>query len=148
MPRYDFTSHRLFVRAPLSEGATVALDRGQANYLLNVLRLKPGDGVLLFNGSDGEWRAVVADAPRKSPMLRVETQARLQAPPSDLHYLFAPLKQARLDYMVEKAVEMGVGRLAPRAHPPRPGNPPQPRSRRRQRRRGGRAVRHPLDSCG
>jgi 16S rRNA (uracil1498-N3)-methyltransferase len=113
MPRYDFTTHRLFVRASLSEGATVALDRAQANYLLNVLRMKTGDAVLLFNGTDGEWRAVIDDASRRSPTLRVETEARPQTPVPDLHYLFAPLKQARLDYMVEKAVEMGVGRLRP-----------------------------------
>ena len=113
MPRYDFNAQRLFVRAPLSAGARIELDRGQANYLTNVLRLGAGEAVLLFNGRDGEWRARLAPEGRRQLYLLVETQTRPQTPPSDLDYLFAPLKQARLDYMVQKAVEMGVGRLRP-----------------------------------
>ncbi len=110
---YDFRSPRLFVAANLAAEADIALDKGQANYLLNVLRLKDGDPILVFNGRDGEWRARIGDARRKSAQLLVEAKTRDQTPAPDLHYLFAPLKHARLDYMVEKAVEMGVGRLCP-----------------------------------
>jgi 16S rRNA (uracil1498-N3)-methyltransferase len=110
---YDFTGPRLFVDAPLGPGARVALDRAQANYLLNVLRLKPGDGVLVFNGRDGEWRARLAPEGRKAAALEVAEQAREQTPPADLLLLFAPLKHARLDYVVQKAVEMGVSSLKP-----------------------------------
>jgi 16S rRNA (uracil1498-N3)-methyltransferase len=110
---YDFKSSRLFVESDLSAGARVATEAAQANYLLNVLRLKDGDAIVLFNGRDGEWRARIAEAKRKSCALVVEERLREQTPLPDLHYLFAPLKHARLDYMVQKAVEMGAGRLSP-----------------------------------
>ena len=110
---YDFKSPRLFVESDLSKGAHVAAEAAQANYLLNVLRLKDGDTILLFNGRDGEWRARLAEAKRKTCALVVEEQLREQTPLPDLHCLFAPLKHARLDYMVQKAVEMGAGRLCP-----------------------------------
>ena len=113
MPRYDFRSPRLYVDAPLAAGASVALDRQQANYLLNVLRLKPGDPVLLFNGRDGEWRSELTPAGRRNAALTVEERTRQQPAAGDLELLFAPLKHARLDYMVQKAVEMGVSHLAP-----------------------------------
>ena len=112
MAAYDFHSPRLCVKAPLGEGARVALDRAQAHYLGSVLRLKSGDRVLVFNGSDGEWSATLA-AERRAATLLVGAQTRAQTTPADLHYLFAPLKAARLDYMVQKAVEMGVSRLQP-----------------------------------
>jgi 16S rRNA (uracil1498-N3)-methyltransferase len=110
---YDFAAPRLFVDAPLAEGARVSLDRAQANYLLNVLRLGAGDHVLVFNGRDGEWRAALAGEGRKGAELRPVERTRPQTPLNDLLYLFAPLKHARLDYMVQKAVEMGVGVLRP-----------------------------------
>ena len=113
MPRYDFRTPRLFVEDPLGAGAEIALEREPANYLLNVLRLKAGDGVLVFNGRDGEWQARLAPAGRKVLRLALGDQTRPQTAPSDLHYLFAPLKHARLDYMVQKAVEMGASRLQP-----------------------------------
>ncbi|MEE9313436.1 MAG: 16S rRNA (uracil(1498)-N(3))-methyltransferase [Rhizobiaceae bacterium] len=113
MPRYDFTSHRMYITHHLKVGEQVELDRAQANYLLNVLRLKVGDHVLLFNGQDGEWRANISPEGRKKAVLVLTEQLRPQTPPYDLHYLFAPLKQARLEYMVQKAVEMGVGVLQP-----------------------------------
>jgi 16S rRNA (uracil1498-N3)-methyltransferase len=112
MARYDFHSPRLYVKAPLGKGAQVALDRAQAHYLVTVLRLKSGDRVLVFNGSDGEWSATLA-AERRAAALFVGPKTRAQTTPADLHYLFAPLKAARLDYMVQKAVEMGVSRLQP-----------------------------------
>jgi 16S rRNA (uracil1498-N3)-methyltransferase len=112
MPDHDFRSPRLYVDAPLGEGRAVALEREQSNYLGNVLRLAAGDSVLVFNGRDGEWRASIAG--RKRPdSLTIEARTRPQDRLPDLAYVFAPLKHARLDYMVQKAVEMGVGRLEP-----------------------------------
>src|ERR1700738_4464935 len=112
MPQFDFRAPRLFVDAPLSAGATVALEGGQSNYLGNVLRLKAGDTILAFNGRDGEWQAEIAG--RKRPdALRIDAQRRPQDRLGDLAYVFAPLKHARLDYMVQKAVEMGTSSLQP-----------------------------------
>jgi 16S rRNA (uracil1498-N3)-methyltransferase len=113
MPRYDFRTPRLFVDAPLAPAAAFALDPDQVNYLVNVLRQRAGDRVLVFNGRDGEWQAVLAVEGRKRVSLAVTEQTRPQPPRGDLHYLFAPLKAARLDYMVQKAVEMGATRLQP-----------------------------------
>jgi 16S rRNA (uracil1498-N3)-methyltransferase len=113
MPRYDFRSPRLFVDAPLAAGVALPLEAPQAHYLVDVLRLKEGDGVLVFNGRDGEWRAALAPVSKKKFALKVEEQTRAQTPPADLHYLFAPIKRARLDYMVQKAVEMGASKLVP-----------------------------------
>jgi 16S rRNA (uracil1498-N3)-methyltransferase len=113
MARQDFRTPRLYVEAPLAAGAALPLHRGQTNYLLNVLRRKSGDPVLVFNGREGEWRARLDTAGRKGTSLTVLEQTRAQTAPGDLHYLFAPLKQARLDYLVQKAVELGVSRLVP-----------------------------------
>src|ERR1700726_159104 len=101
MPGYDFRSPRLFVSTPLEAGAAVALERAQAHYLTTVLRLKAGDCVLVFNGRDGEWSAAI-EGGRRAVQLRVGERTRAQTAPADLHYLFAPLKAARLDYMVQK----------------------------------------------
>ncbi len=98
--------------ASLTEDARVELTREQANYLVNVLRLGEGAGLLVFNGRDGEWRATLGVA-KKSAALRVETFSRAQDDLPDVDYLFAPLKHARLDYMAQKAVEMGARRLRP-----------------------------------
>jgi 16S rRNA (uracil1498-N3)-methyltransferase len=112
MPELDFRSPRLFTDTPLDPGRTVALERDQSNYLGNVLRLSAGDTILVFNGRDGEWRASIAG--RKRPdSLTVESQTRKQDHLPDLAYVFAPLKHARLDYMVQKAVEMGASALQP-----------------------------------
>jgi 16S rRNA (uracil1498-N3)-methyltransferase len=104
---------RLYVTAELGAGKVVELARDQANYLLNVLRLGAGDALLAFNGRDGEWEMAVVPTGRKSAHLTCQRQTRPQDAPCDLHYLFAPLKHARLDYMAQKAVEMGAGRLVP-----------------------------------
>jgi 16S rRNA (uracil1498-N3)-methyltransferase len=112
MPELDFNAPRLFVNAPLSGGETIALDRNQSNYLGNVLRLAAGEQVLVFNGRDGEWQARIAG--RKRPdSLEILIQTRPQDRLPDIAYVFAPLKHARLDYMVQKAVEMGASRLQP-----------------------------------
>ena len=113
MPRYDFRTTRLYVSAPLAQGGEVTLDRDQANYLTNVLRLGIGDPVLLFNGTDGEWQANLAKGGKRSATLVVGMQQRAQTPAGNLHFLFAPLKHARLDYLVQKAVEMGATLLQP-----------------------------------
>ncbi|NBN79062.1 16S rRNA (uracil(1498)-N(3))-methyltransferase [Microvirga tunisiensis] len=113
MPRYEFRMQRVHVDAPLRPAEAVTASKDQANYLLNVLRLQAGDEVLLFNGRDGEWRATVETPTRKTCALVPAEQTRPQPAPSDFDYLFAPLKHARLDYMVQKAVEMGASRLSP-----------------------------------
>jgi 16S rRNA (uracil1498-N3)-methyltransferase len=113
MARYDFNAQRLFVEADLAAGASVACSAEQANYLRNVLRLKGGDPILVFNGRDGEWRAELAEAGKRAAVLRVGAQVRGQEGGPDVDYLFAPLKRARLDYLVQKATEMGVARLKP-----------------------------------
>ena len=104
---------RIHVQADLAAGASLALDRATANRLLNVLRLRDGAELAVFNGRDGEWRARVAVEGRKAARLVVAQKLREQVPPPSLRLLFAPLRQARLDYAVQKAVEMGVGHLSP-----------------------------------
>src|SRR5262245_2747950 len=113
MPRYDFRTPRLYVDAPLTAGRTATLAAAQAHYLRNVLRLKPGDTVLVFNGRDGEWQATLADRSKRALSLIIGERTRAQTKALDLDYWFAPLKHARLDYMVQKAVEMGASRLQP-----------------------------------
>jgi 16S rRNA (uracil1498-N3)-methyltransferase len=104
---------RLFVVAPLLGGAAVSCTSDQANYLVNVLRLSIGDEILLFNGADGEWRARISDAGKRRCSLVCLDETRPQQTGPDLHYIFAPLKHARLDYMVQKAAELGVAHLQP-----------------------------------
>ena len=112
MPDLDFRAPRLFVDAALREGEKIPLERNQSNYLGNVLRLSAGETILVFNGRDGEWRAQIEG--RKRPDgLTIAAQTRPQDRLPDIAYIFAPLKHARLDYMVQKAVEMGASRLQP-----------------------------------
>ena len=113
MPPYDFRTPRVYLDSPLAAGLAVSFDRGQANYLQNVLRLGHGDELLLFNGRDGEWQVRLAVAGKRALTAVVGARMREQPRPSDLHFLFAPLKHARLDYLVQKAVEMGASRLQP-----------------------------------
>jgi 16S rRNA (uracil1498-N3)-methyltransferase len=112
MPQIDFRAPRLFVDSPLRAGQSVVLERNQANYLGNVLRLSAGESILVFNGRDGEWRASISGRKRLESVDIVE-QTRPQDRLPDLAYVFAPLKHARLDYMVQKAVEMGAASLRP-----------------------------------
>ena len=104
---------RLFVTGELTGGASIGCRTAQAHYLRHVLRLDTGAAIRLFNGRDGEWRAALVPEGRKGCSLAVQEQLRPQTPPPDLHYLFAPLKKARLDYMAQKATEMGAGVLQP-----------------------------------
>jgi 16S rRNA (uracil1498-N3)-methyltransferase len=113
MARTDFTTPRLCLGCDLSEGATATLAPGEANYLLNVLRLGPGARVLIFNGRDGEFAAAIGAVARKGATLTIGARTRPQEYPPDVDYLFAPLKHARLDYVAQKAVEMGARRLKP-----------------------------------
>ena len=113
MARPDFSTPRLFVALALAEGGEAALTLKQASYFVNVLRLKPGARVLAFNGRDGEFAAALGAVSRRSATLALGARTRPPETPGDLDYLFAPLKHARLDYMAQKAVEMGARRLKP-----------------------------------
>ncbi|MDO6962417.1 16S rRNA (uracil(1498)-N(3))-methyltransferase [Rhizobium alvei] len=111
--RANFRMQRLFVDADLNLGRPIAADDDQHNYLRNVLRFEDGTDILVFNGRDGEWRATLSSPSRKKTELTPVELTRPQPAPSDLHYLFAPLKVGRMDYLVQKAVEMGAGVLQP-----------------------------------
>lgn len=111
--RANYRMQRLFVGDALAGGQAFEASKEHFHYLANVLRMAEGDGVLLFNGRDGEWRADLSLPTRKRLLLTPVEQTRPQPAPSDLHYLFAPLKVGRLDYLVQKAVEMGAGVLQP-----------------------------------
>ena len=113
MARTDFRTPRLYVSQDLARGAELKLDPQQTNYLVNVLRLGASAPVLLFNGRDGEFSASLNVGSRKPASLVVGAQTRPQETPPEVDYLFAPLKHARLDYMAQKAVEMGARRLRP-----------------------------------
>ena len=113
MPDHDFNSPRLFVDADLVTDGAIEATPEQLNYLVNVLRLGEADTVLLFNGRDGEWLTGLLRPSKKRLELVPQRRVRDQTPVPSLEYLFAPLKQARLDYTVQKAVEMGAGVLQP-----------------------------------
>lgn len=104
---------RLHVTIDLADAALVPLDRDQTHYLASVMRRGPGDPVRLFNGRDGEWRAVVLEASRKAVMLQCETRLRAQVAVPDLELLFAPVKKTRTDFIVEKATELGARSIRP-----------------------------------
>jgi len=111
--RANFRMQRLFVAADISQDQAIEVGAEQFNYLANVLRLEADADILIFNGRDGEWQAKLAYPTRKRLQLTPQTQTRSQPAPADLHYLFAPLKVGRLDYLIQKAVEMGAGLLQP-----------------------------------
>ncbi|MGB0342269.1 MAG: 16S rRNA (uracil(1498)-N(3))-methyltransferase [Parvibaculales bacterium] len=111
-PVYE-ARQRLFVTERLVAGANISLTGNQAHYLRNVLRCQTGDAVLLFNGADGEWQAQIEALGKKQAELVIGTQHRPQSAGSDLWLLVAPVKRDRLDYLAQKATEMGVSRLVP-----------------------------------
>ena len=111
--RANYKLQRLFLDSPLNEGMSVSLDKAKSNYLLNVLRLQSGSELLVFNGRDGEWRARLKRDGKIAAQLVCQTLERPQTPPSTLLMCFAPLKAGRLDYMIQKSVEMGAGVLQP-----------------------------------
>ncbi len=104
---------RLYVDAPLGEAQSVPLNRDQAHYLFGVMRLSVGDEIALFNGLDGEWTARITDAGKRVGVASCIVQAVQQMNPPDLWLLFAPIKKARTDFIVEKAAEMGASRIVP-----------------------------------
>ncbi|HWH22868.1 MAG TPA: 16S rRNA (uracil(1498)-N(3))-methyltransferase, partial [Allosphingosinicella sp.] len=104
---------RLYIDAPLAEGAEVPLDGNAANYLGSVLRLREGAQVKLFDDRSGEWLAEIADAAKRRVTLRIVSRLREREPVPDLWLLFAPIKKGRIDWIVEKATELGVARLVP-----------------------------------
>ncbi len=107
------TTPRLHLDADLQATQDIPLAREQAHYLTHVLRLAGGDVVEVFNGRDGAWLAYLADVGKKAVTIRCERRVTDVTLPPDIDYLFAPLKHARLDYMVQKATELGVRRLRP-----------------------------------
>jgi 16S rRNA (uracil1498-N3)-methyltransferase len=104
---------RLFVEAPLGEGVELKLEGAQAHYLAGVLRLAAGARVKLFDDRSGEWLAEIAQAGKRHVALRVVTRLREREAVPDLWLLFAPIKRGRIDWLVEKATELGVARLVP-----------------------------------
>lgn len=104
---------RLYVDQPLGQGQAALLGPEAAHYLFAVMRLGAGDTVALFNGRDGEWQAVIEHAGKRGGAVRCAHQTRPQTAPPDLWLLFAPIKKARTDFIVEKAVELGAARIQP-----------------------------------
>lgn len=113
MPRSHKTLPRLYVEASLAAGGQLELGRDHTNYLLNVLRMKQADALVVFNGSDGAWMSRIADDHRKGATLEIVVQTQHQTAKPDLWFGFAPLKTGRLDYLVQKATEMGAGVIQP-----------------------------------
>ncbi|TIN09583.1 16S rRNA (uracil(1498)-N(3))-methyltransferase [Mesorhizobium sp.] len=111
--RANYKMQRLFVPDDLGPDIEFEASPQQGHYLMHVLRLGEGAEILLFNGRDGEWSASIAARSKKTVRLKVLALQRPQPPLPDLVYCFAPLKQGRLDYLVQKAVEMGAGVLQP-----------------------------------
>ncbi len=113
MARYDFRTPRLYVSGDLAAGGEATPTEAGIHYLRNVLRLAVGAEVQVFNGRNGEWLARLAMVSKREIRLEILSQLRPQPPASPLHYAFAPIKHARLDFVVEKAVELGAGRITP-----------------------------------
>ncbi len=106
-------SPRLYVDATLKPGVLIGVGKAQIHYLTNVMRRKPKDRVRIFNGRDGEWLCTIEDIGKQGCVLKATEQTRKQAPTFNLHYLFAPLKHSRLDYVTQKATELGASCLRP-----------------------------------
>lgn len=106
-------SIRLYIECSLSAGASVVLGRDQSHYLANVMRKKQGDMVSLFNGKDGEWQATLTTVEKRAVNVDVMQQSRVQEAEPDLWLAFAPIKKARLDFIAQKATELGVCSLTP-----------------------------------
>lgn len=111
--RADYTLARLYIDAALTAGAHIDLPKTQAHYIATVMRKSEGDAVRLFNGRDGEWRADIVSASKKGVTLSVNTHLRTCSPMLDIWLLFAPVKRARTDFMIEKATELGAAQIHP-----------------------------------
>ena len=112
-PETGKSSIRLYVAAPLREGASIALSKDQTHYLKNVMRRSVGDTVRLFNGADGEWLCVISVLNRNDSTLEAQSKVRDQTSLPDVWLVFAPIKKVRLDYLAQKATEMGASKLQP-----------------------------------
>jgi len=104
---------RIYVESGLAEGAAVPLAADQAHYFLNVMRRSDGDPVVLFNGRDGEWRGAIRKTGKRTAEVDLAEKLRAQTAPPDIDYCFAPIKRARLDFIAQKATELGAARLHP-----------------------------------
>ena len=104
---------RLFVDVSLDTDVVISLDRDQSHYLANVMRLKAGDRIAIFNGRDGEWLSEVSDITKREVTLRTKTHIKKQQAEPDLWLVFAPIKKARLDFIAQKATELGVSHMTP-----------------------------------
>ncbi len=104
---------RLFVEQPLGTGQAIALSQPQAHYLGAVMRLRAGAEVALFNGRDGEWLARLVEIGKRRAEAECLAQSAPQLDPPDLWLLFAPIRKARTDFIVEKATELGAARILP-----------------------------------
>jgi len=104
---------RLFISSPLKEGASPSLSGPEAHYIVNVMRLKAGDKIALFNGCDGEWLATIVSTAKKDVALEVKCRTRGQVNEPDVWLVFAPIKRTRIDFMAQKATELGASRLVP-----------------------------------
>lgn len=113
MAIHDFTSQRLYIDAGFADHEVIECTKDQSHYLRHVLRVPDGQKILIFNGRDGEWQAEVRHSGKRDCQLTLLSQNRAQVDGPDIHLLFAPLKRARLDYMVQKATELGVALLQP-----------------------------------
>lgn len=126
MPRSHKSLPRIYVHAPLEAGLPFELGRDQSNYLISVMRLVAGDTVILFNGQHGAWLSRITEPGKKRAVVTPEVQTAHQTPVSTLWFGFAPLKVGRLEYLIQKATEMGVGIIQPvmtaftQVKPPRP----------------------------
>ena len=104
---------RLYVDHPLGLGQSVPLSREQSHYLFGVMRRGVGEVLELFNGRDGEWLARVVQAGKRNAILLCESKSKPMMLPPDLWMMFAPIKKARTDFIVEKATEMGAAQILP-----------------------------------
>lgn len=109
----DKLKTRLFTSAPLIKGTTISLEPAQANYVLNTLRMKAGDALALFNGTDGEWRARITHAAKRTAEVVLEAQLRPPLPVPDLWLAFAPVKNEKIDYIIKRCTELGVAKFLP-----------------------------------
>lgn len=104
---------RLFVESDLAEGAYVALEEAQAHYLIRVMRRGVGEKLVMFNGRDGEWLARIAEAGKRDARVELLQCLRVQQAGPDIWLMFAPIKHGHMDFLVEKATELGASRLMP-----------------------------------
>ncbi len=111
--RADYTLSRLYVTDAITGGVQIELPKPQAHYIATVMRRSEGDAVRIFNAEAGEWRADIIAASKKSVSLRVETQLRAPEPMPDIWIIFAPVKRARTDFIIEKSTELGAAQIHP-----------------------------------